>query len=242
MCAAHLAARQYMTLGLDAIRALRACFILPMLIVPLIILRKQMWQATITIAMGFMCYTVISGISGYMASKLSPGDSPLYMGVSGIAAAALALPLIIIVLRLIYTNPTLEQITSFWRLAWVIPAMLSVFAIAAQVGYALGKVLDRQLVSFIAATYVISLLTVYLFDVLARSNTSSYTSGFDCEEKETEILQKIGVKISTPLAAISADVSVAQHNPHELDEPLTKAQSRVMEIADIIRDTLEDEK
>lgn len=238
LCAAHIAVRQFITMDLNAIRILRAYFVLPMLAAPIIVFHKRIWQAAVIASMGLVCYVVASGVSGYVAARILSDNTLLYAGIACIAITILTMPPVIFTMRRVSTSPYADLVIKFWRLAWIVPVMFLSIAITGQISYAAGNILDRQLISFMISAYLIPLSIIFLLNVLMNQNTSET----EYEKQEIEFYREINHKIRAPLATVSADIQTAQQNPNKRDEMLTKAQSGVMEIAEIIRDTMEDGK
>ncbi|GHU11164.1 hypothetical protein FACS1894185_3950 [Betaproteobacteria bacterium] len=186
---------------------------IPMIAVPFFIFRKKVWQNIFLVFLNLAFSLVYSGIGRYAGMNfLGSWENPtLVADIFSFIAIALTLPPLLYVLRRLCGNPSMEQSSVFWRMAWILPAIL--FAIMLRDTVLFGLEASPSIIINRVLLYVALTTVCFLLDAAVRQ-----ISEVEAAKHEVE---KLSIKTESLDRLNHSKTEFLQDMSHEMRNPLT---------------------
>jgi signal transduction histidine kinase len=127
----------------------------------------------------------------------------------------------------LFENPSIRQISSFWRFFWILPLLFFGITILTNSFYA--GIATPQSVSFLIVRvliYAALLLICTLLDAAVRQVHEAEAVRLKAEElaAKTDFYHRMSHDMLTPLTRVSTNIQIAKMKPEKAAELLTEAQ------------------
>ena len=213
-------------------------------IFPFFIYRKRAWQNIFLLSICLAYHLSPGGISNYAYDTVFASYAhPLFAANAlKIAITVITLPLVLYVLRRLFSSPYIGKAVVFWRFFWLIPGLF--FSIIMMSNNYLFFIFDNNISFVVVRLLALAalLLTCYLFEVSLRQTVEAQSAKHKAEEQtaKADFYRRMSHDLRTPLTRVSTSIQVVKDHPEMADELLTDAQADIMGMANMISSALDD--
>ena len=234
-----------LALGLDkqGLQLLKLYITIPSLFVVFWLYRRQVWQIIFLIALAFMYGPINTGIGIFATAAWFPAAHTLLTeSVVTLVVSAFTLPPLLILLRRLCNNPNMKQAVIFWRFIWLLPACF--FAVTIMTSSYLDE--SEKDIGFLMiriVMYCAMLLICYLLEKAVRQIAAAETAKREAAKlaERTDFYHQMAHDLLTPLTVVSTNVQRVEKHPEEGGELMRESQEEIMRMAEMIKNTLDDE-
>jgi signal transduction histidine kinase len=206
------------------------------------VFRKKVWQNIFLQATAIL-YTPICNGMGIYAGENWFSESPVTAAnIVSLAVAVLTLPPLLFMLRRLYENPYIMR-AGIWRFIWLLPgSYLAVLLLTGNL-FDPGTFAGISFIFIRILIYGALLLTCYLLETSLRQVMKYKDAKRKADEltAKTEFYHRMAHELLTPLTRVSTCVQTARTRPEEADELLTMSQTEIMDMAEMIKNALEEQ-